>query len=109
MRTFLSEDRAFSASGVQARAAGSLGDRPLIVLTAGNHDDPVLARIMSKEEVSKQANLWIHILQPELARLSTRGRQIIVWDSDHMIPFERPEAVISAISEVWSASLTLMR
>jgi pimeloyl-ACP methyl ester carboxylesterase len=47
--------------------------------------------------------MWIHVLQAEEARLSGRGKQIIVPDSGHMIPFERPESVVSAIREVRAA------
>jgi pimeloyl-ACP methyl ester carboxylesterase len=48
--------------------------------------------------------LWINVLQAEEAHLSTRGKQIVVPDSGHMIPFERPDAVVSAVKEVWSAA-----
>jgi hypothetical protein len=37
--------------------------------------------------------------QPELARLSTRGKQI-VFDSSQEMPTEHPEVVISAIYDV---------
>jgi len=53
--------------------------------------------------MEKQREIWINVLQLEEAHLSTRGKQIIVLDSGHMIPFERPDAVVSAIKEVWSA------
>ena len=109
VRALMSENRAFAQSGAQARAAGNLGVRPLIVLTAGNQHDPISTSIMSKEEIDKQGTLWVHVLQPELTHLSTRGKQIIVQDSDHMIPFERPQAVVAAIHEVWSASINSMR
>jgi hypothetical protein len=97
-----SENKAFAESIAQVRAAGNLGDRPLIVLTAGKpyYPDPLL----TKEEMDKQNNIWINVLQAEEAHLSTRGKQILVSDSDHMIPFERPDAVIFAIHEVWSAT-----
>jgi len=39
-------------------------------------------------------------LQPKLARLSSRGRQIIVEHSGHAIQSEAPEAVIETIREV---------
>ena len=32
--------------------------------------------------------------------LSTRGKQIVLPDSGHLIPFEHPEAVVAAIREV---------
>jgi pimeloyl-ACP methyl ester carboxylesterase len=81
-----------------ARNSGMLGDRPLIVLTAGQFwkpDDPVAAR-----EVVKFHETWQHQLQPELSHLSTRGRQIIVEFSDHSIPEHAPEAVVTAVSQV---------
>jgi hypothetical protein len=81
-----------------ARNSGMLGDRPLIVLTAGQYwkpDDAVAAR-----EVAKFHDTWIHQLQPELARLSTRGQQIIVESSDHSIPEHAPEAIVTAVSQV---------
>lgn len=73
--------------GEMARAAGSFGDKPLIVLTAG--------RPLGDE----MQEAWIR-LQAGLARLSTRGRQVIVWESDHGIPGEAPEAVAGAVREV---------
>jgi hypothetical protein len=81
-----------------ARDAGSLGDRPLVVLTAGQYwkpDDPTGA-----QEIARFHEIWVHQLQLDLARLSTRGRQIIVENSDHGIPGRAPEAVVSAIREV---------
>ena len=47
--------------------------------------------------------MWINILQAEEARLSTRGKQVVVEDSGHMIPYERPDSVVSAIREVRAA------
>jgi len=98
-----SEMKALPQSLPQARSAGNLGDRPLIVLTAGKMNfvpEPGL----TKEVEDQLRNLWIHVLQVEEASLSTRGKQIIVPDSTHTIQFERPDAVISAIHEVWSAA-----
>lgn len=96
------EGDASSQSAAQARAAGNLGDRPLIVLTAGKPYEP--DPLLTKADMDRQYNMWINVLQVEEAHLSTRGRQIVVPDCDHMIPFERPDAVISAIREVWSAA-----
>lgn len=97
-----SESKAFEESIAEVRAAGNLGNRPLIVLTAGKPypPDPLLTR----EEMDEENNLWINVLQRQEAHLSTRGKQIVVWDSGHMIPFKRPDAVISAIHEVWLAA-----
>ena len=95
-----SEGKVEEQSAAQARAAGGMGDRPLIVLTAGKPYDP--DPLLTKEEMDKQNNMWINVLQVEEAHLSTRGKQIVVPDSGHIIPSERPDAVISAIREVWS-------
>jgi pimeloyl-ACP methyl ester carboxylesterase len=95
-----SEIKAFAESIAQVRAAGNLGERPLIVLTAGKPYPP--DPLLTKEEMEKQDNLWINVLQAQEGHLSTRGKQIVVQDSNHMIPFERPDSIISAIHEVWS-------
>jgi hypothetical protein len=81
-----------------AKSAGTLGDRPLIVLTAGQYwkpADPVAAK-----EIAEFHENWVHQLQPELARLSTNGKQIVVANSDHGIPEQAPDAVVGAIHEV---------
>ena len=36
-------------------------------------------------------------------RLSTRGEQIVVPDSTHDMPQDRPDAIVSAIHTVWNA------
>jgi len=98
----IDEDQVFSTlSATQVRSAGNLGDRPLIVLTATRQDD-ISPEIPTKDAQAGE-DLWVHQLQPELARLSTHGRQIIV-DSSHEMPTDRPDAVISAIHEVWVAA-----
>jgi hypothetical protein len=48
-------------------------------------------------------DLWVNDLQVKEAHLSTRGKQIIVPDSDHMIPIEQPQFIINATQEVVSA------
>ena len=81
-----------------ARSAGNLGDRPLIVLTAGQYrkpDDPIAAR-----EIANFHQLWVHELQPQLARLSSNGKQVIIENNDHAIPEEAPGAVIAAVREI---------
>jgi pimeloyl-ACP methyl ester carboxylesterase len=81
-----------------ARSAGTLGDRPLIVLPAGKYwkpNDPVAA-----QEVAEFHETWIHQLQPQLACLSTDGKQIILESSDHAIPEEAPGAVVNAVCDV---------
>jgi pimeloyl-ACP methyl ester carboxylesterase len=83
-------------SYAQGRAAGGLGDRPLVVLTAGKPmvlGDPEMDR-----DAAAYQQVWIHEIQAKLARLSTRGRQIVLENSDHgHMP---SAAVIAAIREV---------
>jgi pimeloyl-ACP methyl ester carboxylesterase len=98
----MDEDQVFSTlSATQVRSAGNLGDRPLIVLTATREDD-IPPQIPIKDAQAEE-DLWVHQLQPELARLSSHGKQIVV-DSSHEMPTEHPEVVISAIHEVWVAA-----
>jgi Icc-related predicted phosphoesterase len=79
----------------QARAAGNLGDRQLIVLTARQSlrvGDPEVDK-----ELEAFHEMWVHQFQVQLARLSSRGRQVIVENSGHAID---SEAVLRAIHEV---------
>jgi hypothetical protein len=81
-----------------ARSAGTLGDRPLIVLTAGQYwqpDDPVAAK-----EIVEFHEVWVNQLQANLARLSTNGKQIVVENSDHGIPEKAPASVVAAVQEI---------
>ena len=80
----------------QAGSVQDLGDRPLIVLAAGQIQD------FRDPELNRQAaayqEVWIHEMQASLARLSTRGREIIVENSNHgSIP---PDVVNAAIRDV---------
>ncbi len=83
-------------SYAEAKSAGGMGERPLIVLTAGQPYD------FRDPELNKQAaayqQIWIHEIQAKLVRLSTRGHQIVVPNSNHgSIP---KEVVITAVRDV---------
>jgi hypothetical protein len=97
-----SEGKAFDESIKEVRAAGTLGDRPLVVLTADRPYEP--DPILTNEQMDAQNNLWIHELQVQEAHLSTRGKQIIVSNTSHMIPFDRPDAIVDAIRSVYGES-----
>ena len=98
----IDEDQVFfTMSAAEVRSAGNLGDRPLIVLTATRQDD--IAPGVPPKDAQAEEDLWVHQLQPALARLSTRGKQIVI-NSSHEVPTEHPEAVVSAIHEVWLAA-----
>jgi pimeloyl-ACP methyl ester carboxylesterase len=76
------------------RNAGSLGDRPLIVLTAGRYWAPP----GFEKEAAEYHEVQVHQLQASLARLSTHGRQVVV-DADHAMT-QSPESVVTAIRQV---------
>jgi len=96
-----SEMKSLPLTNAEAHAAGSLGDRPLIVLTRGRMDFSPEPGLTPQIE-DQVRNLWINELQVEEAHLSTRGKQIVLPESGHLIQFERPDAVISAVHEVWA-------
>jgi pimeloyl-ACP methyl ester carboxylesterase len=99
-----SEIASFSDSAEEVRRAGNLGDRPLVVLTAGKSADAKdLPPSVPVQEMQAFQKTWTEDLQVREARLSTRGKQIVVPDSTHMIPMERPDAVVAAIREVCEA------
>jgi pimeloyl-ACP methyl ester carboxylesterase len=77
-----------------ARNAGSLGNRPLIVLTAGRFWAPSGL----EKEATEFHDIWVHQLQASLAQLSTHGSQIIV-DAHHDMS-EAPDAVVTAVQQV---------
>jgi hypothetical protein len=76
------------------RNAGSLGDRPLIVLTAGRYWAPP----GFEKEAAEYHEIQVHQLQARLARLSTRGRQVIV-DAEHDMA-ESPDSIVTAVRQV---------
>lgn len=88
-----------SLSDPQADVGGTgfLGDRPLMVLTATQHDlglpDAVLARL----EQDWQA------MQQEMVALSSDGMQIIAEGSGHNVHLEHPALVVDAICQVVEA------
>lgn len=97
----LAEISSFAESADEVRASGNLGNKPLIVLTAGkNVDASQLPPGLQTKDIEDFRAIWVNELQAKLAQLSTQGKRIMVPDSDHMIPFERPGAVVSAIREV---------
>ena len=97
IRTACRELDALPESQRQVAEAGSLGDLSLVVLTSNVSMNPnrELAPGVSLEEMRRA---W-HALQSEFLQLSSRSRQVLVEDSGHYIPIERPQPVIRAIRE----------
>jgi len=77
----LAEMVGFDASTDQALSAGDLGDRPVVVVTAG--------KPATKEQVPEHVDplemkkAWL-VLQDELSQLSTRGKHVVIKEADHM-------------------------
>ncbi len=78
---------AFVRDGEEARASGSLGGRPLIVLASqGSDENPEHERIYRE-------------LQEQLARLSSRGK--LVWlNAEFPLQYTAPDAIVAAVREV---------
>lgn len=83
-----------------AKNSGTLGDRPLIVLVGGRDSVPSTSQNPEERQISEFRRVWINQLQPSLARLSSRGKQIVVPNAGHGIAFDDPPAVVTAVREV---------
>ena len=86
---------AFKKSAAQAHAVGNLGDRPLIVLTAGRAF--TVGEPAEDKELAAFHEIWVRQWQAQLARLATHGRQVIMEYSGHGIGWE---AVVKAVRGV---------
>ena len=84
-------------SASEATAAAGFGDRPLVVLTAG--DRAVVTEGLPAPVAKDLDSIWME-LQTGLVGLSTAGRQQIVPGATHEMPFEKPDVVVDAIREV---------
>jgi pimeloyl-ACP methyl ester carboxylesterase len=99
-----SELEAIQISAEQARAAGNIAEKPLVVMTAGKNSDPALRNGLSERDFEDYQRTWVHDLQMRLARLSTRGKHILVPDAGHDIPAERPDVIVDVVRELWEAT-----
>ncbi len=93
---YYGEVAARDAMSAQAEEAGSLGDRPLVVLTAGKAS-PMPG--VSDSVLAEFYDTWV-ALQTELAALSTNSIHRVVEGSSHYIHEDSPDAVVEAIGQV---------
>jgi pimeloyl-ACP methyl ester carboxylesterase len=89
-------------SSDEARAAGSFGDKPLVVVTAGEHEgltNALIARRLQRE--------WLG-LQNDLARLSSDSVHVVATQSPHYIQSNlgQPQLVIRIVRIVLHAVRT---
>lgn len=94
-RGTIAEIQSFQESLAQVRATGSLGDRPLVVLSEDPKDPDARTQIYLK--------VW-GPLQEEVALLSSRGSHVVATGSGHQIHQDRPDLVIAAIQQVVAAA-----
>jgi pimeloyl-ACP methyl ester carboxylesterase len=80
-----------------------LGDLPLLVLSHSAGGQP-LASVPGSPFTAEQLDAEGKRTQADLARLSRRGRQIVVAKSGHTIHRDAPAAVVAAIREVVEAA-----
>jgi pimeloyl-ACP methyl ester carboxylesterase len=89
----------WARSSDEARAAGSLGTTPLVVVTAGQHDSTLPPAVTRRVE-----RAWL-AMQSELARLSSDSVHVVATQSGHAIQSNlgQPAVVIRAIGAVMGA------
>lgn len=95
----LPESEAAYATYEQARRTGSLGLRPVVVLTSGVA--PVMPGVSAEGNAAMRQTLLD--LHGELARLSSSSDHRIVEGSGHYIHRDRPEALVTAVKDVVEA------
>jgi pimeloyl-ACP methyl ester carboxylesterase len=84
-------------SAAQATASPGFGDRPLTVLTAG--DRTAVTEGLPPAVAKDLDGIWMG-LQADLVALSSHGRQEIVPNATHDMPFEQPDVIVKAIRDI---------
>lgn len=87
------------ASNGQAAQVRSLGDLPLIVISAGKWDIPPKATEEQKAVIDRFAK-GLNQLHEQYATLSTRGRRIVVPAADHMTLIADPPHAAQVIQQI---------
>lgn len=102
--TAIEEYETFGESTAHMRAAqlGTLGDIPLIVVTAGQPEIRETLGVSAK--IAAETLAVRREIQAELAALSPNGKQVIAEESGHLVQIDQPELVVDAIREVVGAA-----
>ena len=90
-----SEHYDIDGSEAEVDAVTSFGDLPVIVLTAGDmgmtgYPEPTKSKVEAK---------WSE-LHERLARMSTRGKHVVIKNAAHSIQDWRPDTVVDAVREL---------
>lgn len=107
LRARTSELEQIRVSAEQARVAGHISNKPLVVLTAAENTDTTLRNGLSKQDFEEFQRIWVDDLQMRLAHLSARGRRTMALGSGHDIPSDRPDSIVNAVHELCAAATTL--
>jgi pimeloyl-ACP methyl ester carboxylesterase len=95
------ETEAVPATLAAVSAMRDVGDRPLVVLTAGREQPEAELRAMGlTREQGIRLREVARTLQDDQTSWSRRGRHELVPDASHYIQFDRPDVVIRATREV---------
>lgn len=104
MQGAIAEMTALPTIFAQGGKLRTLGDRPIVVLTAMKPNSPeeLQAQGLTPAEGLAQQKLWQGLHDDE-ASWSTRSRHELVPDAGHYIQLERPDVVLRAVDEVVAA------
>lgn len=95
------ETAAVTETLARERRQASLGDRPLVVLSAGRGASAEELKLMQiTAEQGAQIAIAHQDLSRDLAMWSTHGQYEVVPDASHYIQRDRPDVVIRAIRDV---------
>lgn len=91
---------AWGASLAQVLAAGPLGERPLVVVSAGKPGDfaPDFPA-----DLAVEITALVRECQRDLVRLSPKGKHLVAEASGHFVQLDQPELVVDAVRTVVEA------
>ena len=98
------ETEAVPMTLAQAGGMRQLGDRALVVLTAGREQPPAALRSMGlTHEQGVRLRDAARALHEDQTSWTRHGRHVLVPDATHYIQFDRPDVVVRATREVVQA------
>src|SRR5215471_2165924 len=86
-------------SSEQARVANHISEKPRSADGRQTHRCRSRATLTADDQRA-YGETWVNDLQLRLMRLSRRGKRLIVADSGHDMPAERPDAIVAAVREL---------
>jgi pimeloyl-ACP methyl ester carboxylesterase len=101
LAAMLNEANGLDSTFAEEAVSHQLGDRPLIVLTAGAapSSDDLRALQMTPAQGTRKTAIW-KAMQADEATWSSHGQHTVVADATHAIQLDRPDVVIAAVRAV---------